>query len=69
MVKSNFIEDPIPGEDGFSRSVRVVYAKDDTLNGSAKKSQSYFKRVTVEVTSKTYDQVVVLSSVSYYGGM
>jgi type IV pilus modification protein PilV len=66
---ANFFEDPVLGDDKYFCSVRIVYADEDALNGPAKKSQSHFKRITVKVTSKTYDQIVALSSVSYYGGM
>ena len=63
---ANYSEESIEGAEGFNRSVKVVYAKEDNLNGSANSTQTYYKRIIVKVKSKTFGQVVKLSSVIYY---
>jgi len=66
---SNFVEDPVPFEPDFKRTVKVVYADADSLEGPASLVRTEYKKIIVRVESKRFEYKATFSSVAYYRGI
>ena len=66
---SNFVEDPVPFEPDYKRTVRIVYADPDDLEGPASLNRTEYKKIIVGVESKRREYRATFSSVAYYRGI
>lgn len=66
---SNFVEDPVPFEPDYVRTVKIVYADSDDLEGPASLNRTEYKKIIVGVQSKRREYRATFSSVAYYRGI